>query len=94
MLNECQQEFENKEANQKKLEALSAEAKTEEEMKLRNRVLNNVVFIGELFKLRMLTDKIMHGGVIKVLLNDNPTQLDLEAVCKLFSTIGKLLEDK
>lgn len=42
----------------------------------------------------MLTDKIMHGGVIRVLLNDQPTHLDLEALCKLFSTMGKLLEDK
>eukprot|EP01087_Luapelamoeba_hula_P008989 TRINITY_DN2289_c0_g2_i1.p1 TRINITY_DN2289_c0_g2~~TRINITY_DN2289_c0_g2_i1.p1 ORF type:complete len:1015 (+),score=225.49 TRINITY_DN2289_c0_g2_i1:160-3204(+) len=94
LLNKCQEEFENKNTVQKRLEELTAEDKTDEEVELRKRMLGNVIFIGELFKLNMLTDKIMHAGVISQLLTPKPTHLDLEALCKLFTTVGKLLDTK
>ncbi|KAL6061260.1 Eukaryotic translation initiation factor 4 gamma 2 [Balamuthia mandrillaris] len=94
LLNKCQEEFENKAAIEKELEKLSAEDKLEQELKVRNRLLGNIVFIGELFKLQMLTDKIIHTCVIAVLLPASPSVLDIEAFCKLMTTIGGLLERK
>lgn len=42
----------------------------------------------------MLTDKIMHECVFRRLLGDikNPVEGDLEALCKLMTTIGKVLD--
>lgn len=54
----------------------------------------DIVFIGELYKEHMLTDKIMHECVFRRLLGDikNPVEADLEALCKLMNTIGKVLD--
>lgn len=42
----------------------------------------------------MLTDKIMHECVFRRLLGDikNPVEGDLEALCKLMMTIGRVLD--
>lgn len=66
------------------------------ENKAKTRMLGNIIFIGELFKLKMLTDKIMHGCVIVTLLpaSGQPSYEDLEALCKLMYTVGKQLEAK
>ncbi len=57
-------------------------------------LLSDITFIGELFKLQMLTEKIIHECVIHVLLPPKPALDDLELFCKLMSTIGKTLELK
>jgi translation initiation factor 4G len=63
------------------------------EQKAKRRGLGLVKFIGELFKLQMLTERIMHECVKKLLGNvDNPEEEDIESLCKLLSTVGKLLE--
>eukprot|EP00005_Dracoamoeba_jomungandri_P002990 CAMPEP_0174257474 /NCGR_PEP_ID=MMETSP0439-20130205/6602_1 /TAXON_ID=0 /ORGANISM="Stereomyxa ramosa, Strain Chinc5" /LENGTH=893 /DNA_ID=CAMNT_0015340569 /DNA_START=29 /DNA_END=2710 /DNA_ORIENTATION=+ len=92
LLNKCQEEFENKNAVQKKLLQLSADDKTYQEKKLRNRMLGNIIFIGQLFKLRILTEKIMHSCVIRSLLPATPSATDLEALCKLMTTVGEQLD--
>lgn len=53
----------------------------------------DIKFIGELFKLDMLTEKIMNQCIIK-LLGDvkNPKEEDMEALCKLLATIGEKLD--
>ena len=47
-------------------------------------------FIGELFKLKMLTENIMHDCVFKLLRSRD--EENLECLCRLLTTIGKELE--
>lgn len=58
--------------------------------KARRRSLGNIKFIGELFKLKMLTEPIMHDCVVKLLKNHD--EESLECLCRLLSTIGKDLD--
>ncbi|EPT00362.1 hypothetical protein FOMPIDRAFT_88320 [Fomitopsis schrenkii] len=50
-------------------------------------------FIGELFKLQMLTERIMYECVKKLLRNvENPKEGDIESLCMLLKTVGELLD--
>ncbi|XP_063798132.1 eukaryotic translation initiation factor 4 gamma 3 isoform X2 [Pseudophryne corroboree] len=105
LLNRCQKEFERDkvdddafEKKQKDLELASTpEEKTrlQEELeesrdKARRRSIGNIKFIGELFKLKMLTEAIMHDCVVKLLKNHD--EESLECLCRLLTTIGKDLD--
>ncbi|XP_076838390.1 eukaryotic translation initiation factor 4 gamma 1a isoform X2 [Brachyhypopomus gauderio] len=105
LLNRCQKEFEKDkdddeifERKQKELEAASEDEERQrlrEELedakdKARRRSLGNIKFIGELFKLKMLTEPIMHDCIVKLLKNHD--EESLECLCRLFSTIGKDLD--
>jgi translation initiation factor 4G len=61
--------------------------------KAKNRMLGNIRFIGELYKSKMLTEKIMHECVIK-LLGDvkNPDLDEVECLVKLLTAIGKMID--
>ncbi|KAL3861767.1 hypothetical protein ACJMK2_007788 [Sinanodonta woodiana] len=61
-----------------------------EETKAKRRYLGNIRFIGELFKLKMLTENIMHDCVFKLL--PSKDEENLECLCRLLKTIGKELE--
>lgn len=58
--------------------------------KARRRSIGNIKFIGELFKLKMLTEAIMHDCVVKLLKNHD--EESLECLCRLLTTIGKDLD--
>ncbi|XP_018119035.1 eukaryotic translation initiation factor 4 gamma 1 isoform X3 [Xenopus laevis] len=105
LLNRCQKEFEkdkdDDEVFEKKQKELDAAASPEEKTRLneeltearnsaRRRSLGNIKFIGELFKLKMLTEAIMHDCVVKLLKNHD--EESLECLCRLLSTIGKDLD--
>ncbi|XP_022533176.2 eukaryotic translation initiation factor 4 gamma 3 isoform X3 [Astyanax mexicanus] len=105
LLNRCQKEFEKDkmdddvfEKKQRELEAASSATERErlqEELeeakdKARRRSIGNIKFIGELFKLRMLTEAIMHDCVVKLLKNHD--EESLECLCRLLTTIGKDLD--
>ncbi|XP_059686096.1 eukaryotic translation initiation factor 4 gamma 3 isoform X11 [Gavia stellata] len=105
LLNRCQKEFEKDKADddvfekkQKELEAATTpEEKTrlhdeleEAKDKARRRSIGNIKFIGELFKLKMLTEAIMHDCVVKLLKNHD--EESLECLCRLLTTIGKDLD--
>uniref|UniRef100_A0A672ZRZ7 Eukaryotic translation initiation factor 4 gamma 1 n=1 Tax=Sphaeramia orbicularis TaxID=375764 RepID=A0A672ZRZ7_9TELE len=101
LLNRCQKEFEKDkdddeifEKKQKELEAEEKQRLTEEleeaKDKARRRSLGNIKFIGELFKLKMLTEVIMHDCIVKLLKNHD--EESLECLCRLLSTIGKDLD--
>ncbi|XP_069802966.1 eukaryotic translation initiation factor 4 gamma 3 isoform X4 [Dendropsophus ebraccatus] len=106
LLNRCQKEFEKDKADddvfekkQKDLELATTqpEEKTrlQEELeeardKARRRSIGNIKFIGELFKLKMLTEAIMHDCVVKLLKNHD--EESLECLCRLLTTIGKDLD--
>lgn len=63
--------------------------------KAKRQGLGLIQFIGELFKLEMLSERIMYGCMIK-LCNDpsNAGDEEAESLCKLLTTIGKALDAK
>ena len=55
--------------------------------------LGFIKFIGELFKLQMITKRIMHECVKKLLGNvANPEEENIESLCQLLKTVGQLLD--
>ncbi|KAH8113023.1 ARM repeat-containing protein [Phellopilus nigrolimitatus] len=61
--------------------------------KAKRQGLGLVKFIGELFKLQMLTERIMHECIKKLLSNvNNPEEEEIESLCKLLSTVGQSLD--
>lgn len=64
----------------------------EEESKIRRRLVCTVRFIGELYKLDMLTTNIMNICIKSLV--ESKTDEKLECVCKLLTTIGRKLERK
>lgn len=102
LLNKCQEEFERGEREQEEAEKdeeehvevkMTAEEREEKRLKARRRMLGNIRFIGELYKKSMLTERIMHGCIKKLLGEyQNPDEEDVEALCKLMSTIGRIID--
>ncbi|KAJ3175222.1 hypothetical protein HK101_010712, partial [Irineochytrium annulatum] len=67
--------------------------KEEARSKLKRRVLGNISFIGELFKLGMITEKIMHSCVRQLLVKvSDPEEEETESLCKLLRSIGERLD--
>ena len=105
LLTKCQKEFEQdrcdelkREERIKAIEAAEPEKQKElkleydeEEKKMRMRQLGNIRFIGELFKLNMLIEPIMHECIKKLLTQGD--EESLECLCRLLKTIGKELDD-
>ncbi|KAJ8748755.1 hypothetical protein K2173_011309 [Erythroxylum novogranatense] len=101
LLNKCQEEFERGEREQKEADKddeegevkQTAEEREEKRVKARRRMLGNIRLIGELYKKKMLTERIMHE-CINTLLGQyqNPDEEDVEALCKLMSTIGEIID--
>ncbi|KAF8342638.1 uncharacterized protein EI90DRAFT_3149753 [Cantharellus anzutake] len=61
--------------------------------KAKRQGLGLVKFIGELFKLQMLTARIMHECIKKLLSNvDDPEEEEIESLCKFLTTVGRLLD--
>ncbi|KII95639.1 hypothetical protein PLICRDRAFT_48580 [Plicaturopsis crispa FD-325 SS-3] len=61
--------------------------------KAKRQGLGLIKFIGELFKLQMLTERIMHECVKKLLGNvENPEEEEIESLCQLIATVGSLLD--
>ncbi|KAI6007612.1 hypothetical protein F5J12DRAFT_82727 [Pisolithus orientalis] len=61
--------------------------------KAKRQGLGLIKFIGELFKLKMLTERIMHNHVKKLLCNaENPEEEEIESLCQLLRTVGQLLD--
>ncbi|CAE6467305.1 hypothetical protein ACGC1H_005045 [Rhizoctonia solani] len=62
--------------------------------KAKHRGFGLVHFIGELFKVQMLTERIMHECIIKLLSNVvNPEEEETESLCKLLTTVGQSLDN-
>ncbi|ORX86388.1 ARM repeat-containing protein, partial [Basidiobolus meristosporus CBS 931.73] len=63
--------------------------------KAKRRGLGLMAFIGELFKLQMLTERIMHECIKRLLSNvQTPEEEETESLCKLMTTVGKQLDRK
>ncbi|KAF8608088.1 ARM repeat-containing protein [Ceratobasidium sp. AG-I] len=62
--------------------------------KTKRQGLGLVWFIGELFKLQMLTERIMHECIKKFLSNTvNPEEEEIESLCKLLTIVGHSLDN-
>ncbi|XP_062227433.1 eukaryotic translation initiation factor 4G-like [Phragmites australis] len=101
LLNKCQEEFERGEREQAEADKVDEEGGTkqsedereEKRIRARRRMLGNIRLIGELYKKKMLTERIMHECINKLLGEyQNPDEEDLEALCKLMSTIGEMID--
>ncbi|KAG1360713.1 eukaryotic translation initiation factor 4G [Cocos nucifera] len=101
LLNKCQEEFERGEREQAEASKAIEEGETEQSeqekeekrIKARRRMLGNIRLIGELYKKKMLTERIMHECIQKLLGQyQNPDEEDIEALCKLMSTIGEMID--
>lgn len=101
LLNKCQEEFERgerEEAEADKTEEEGEIKQTKEEreekrIRARRRMLGNIRLIGELYKKKMLTERIMHECIKKLFGNyENPDEENIEALCKLMSTIGEMID--
>lgn len=107
LVSKCQQEFERDYLDgldKLKYEADLAAAANEEarkeiqleweekERNARRRSLGNIRFIGELYKLKMLTAKIMHECIKKLLKSSD--EESLECLSRLLTTVGKDLEQE
>uniref|UniRef100_A0A804L2L1 Eukaryotic translation initiation factor 4G n=1 Tax=Musa acuminata subsp. malaccensis TaxID=214687 RepID=A0A804L2L1_MUSAM len=101
LLNKCQEEFERGEREQAEADKVEEEGEIQQtkedrekkRLQARRRMLGNIRLIGELYKKKMLTERIMHECIKKLLGQyQNPDEEDLEALCKLMSTIGEMID--
>jgi translation initiation factor 4G len=105
LLNRCQEDFERgwfaKEttatavaaANNKKGEENLYSDQYCAAQKAKRQGLGLIKFIGELFKFQMLTERVMHGCVKKLLGNvENPEEEEIESLCQLLRTVGQQLD--
>ncbi|KAG7028728.1 hypothetical protein SDJN02_09909, partial [Cucurbita argyrosperma subsp. argyrosperma] len=98
LLNKCQEEFEREQEENDEVNKVSemkqpAEEQEEKRIKARRRMLGNIRLIGELYKKKMITEKIMHVCIRQLLGQyQNPDEEDIEALCKLMSTIGDMID--
>ncbi|KAF8161711.1 armadillo-type protein [Mycena galopus ATCC 62051] len=97
LLNRCQEDFERGWVAKEPTAAAAAIVLYSDEyyaaQRAKRQGLGLIRFIGELFKLKMLTERIMHECVKKLLGNGgNPGEDEIESLCKLLSTAGFLLD--
>jgi hypothetical protein len=108
LLTKCQVEFEKgakwseigKDREAKDIADMTLEEKQklvedeEKRQKMKRQALGNIRFIGEVFNLGMLGEKIMHACISQLLQDGtkNHGEEELESVCKLMATIGQKLD--
>ena len=105
LLAQCKKEFDRDGADligfdEKKTEIHSAkteENKTKLKMELqdlvdknRRRVLGNITFIGELFRVGTISEEVIHRCIRRLI--TNPGEQEMEKLCVLMTTIGKDLD--
>ncbi|KAJ9612925.1 hypothetical protein H2200_002866 [Cladophialophora chaetospira] len=101
LLNRCQEEFERgwkvnlpPQPEGQSEEAIMLSDEYYVAMAAKRRGLGLVKFIGELFKLQMLTERIMHECVKKLVdYEGTPDEAEIESLTSLLQTVGKQLDN-
>ncbi|TDH73936.1 hypothetical protein CCR75_007553 [Bremia lactucae] len=95
LLQHCQEEFEHKRPGGHEFLSLT-NADQEKERLFKRASLGHIRFVGELFKQRMLSSRIMHQCIGTLLGGNTTTETRdedaLECLCNLLRTIGAVLE--
>lgn len=95
LLNKCRNEFENRAATFKKYGYGDNSLEEEERRQFAKRkMLGNIKFIGELGKLEILAESILHRCIQELLITrkgDDPSE-DLECLCQILRTCGRILD--
>ena len=102
LLNRCQEELERDLAAKDAVAKKTTDAPGEVELysheyhaaqEARRRGLSLIQFVGELYKLQMLTQRIVRECIKKLLGDvDNPGEEEIEKLCRLLMTVGKSLD--
>eukprot|EP00189_Rhodosorus_marinus_P013372 CAMPEP_0184738478 /NCGR_PEP_ID=MMETSP0315-20130426/1094_1 /TAXON_ID=101924 /ORGANISM="Rhodosorus marinus, Strain UTEX LB 2760" /LENGTH=822 /DNA_ID=CAMNT_0027206177 /DNA_START=228 /DNA_END=2696 /DNA_ORIENTATION=- len=90
LLARCREKF----VQKTKIEGATPEETQALRSQERRRVLGNAIFVGELFKKSLISEKVMHQNV-QLLLTDATKQMDeeaMESLAKLLSVVGKALD--
>jgi translation initiation factor 4G len=69
---------------------LAAARRAEANLKARRMALGNMQFVGFLYRDGMITEKVVHAAIQKLLADASPEEL--ECACKLLATAGPSLE--
>lgn len=99
LLNKCQEEFEqgwsDKLPTNEDGTPLDPELMSDEYYKAvaaKRRGLGLIRFIGELFMLGLLSEKIIHACIGKLCGTDDPSEEVIESLCQLVTTVGKKVD--
>ena len=64
-----------------------------ERIKAKRRFLGNISFSGEMFKIGVLSDKVMHTCCRKLLHDlETPEEEEMESLCRLLKTVGRQMD--
>lgn len=86
LLNACQVSFEKHLAPPEGLDSLSAEDRTEAEVRYKTKMLGNIRFVGALLVRQILASKVLLAIIAELL--SNPTREALEALAALLTVVG------
>ena len=95
LINRCQEAFEGLGSVAKDSPAAATDATEENDaaQKSKRRGPALAKFLGELFKVHMLTERIMHACIKKLLGDSNhPKEEEMESLCELMTTVGSFLD--
>jgi translation initiation factor 4G len=95
LLNTCQEEFEGAGKAREELRTIENEAeKNSATKRVKVRTMGNIKLIGELFKKKMIAEKILHACVSDLLgpPKTEPPEENIEALCNLLATVGKEMD--
>ena len=95
LLNTCQEEFEGAAQARAALESITdAPEREAAERKVKLRTLGNIRLIGELYKAKMIVERILHSCIGELLgkPKTDPPEENIEALVNLLVTVGKELD--